>query len=258
MRSGQKKPKDSVVAREMRLLKNIGSIGEYIVLEIKLIWRNKRPKSSLLISPIFLLYGFLFYTQEIYSGSWGILIFCGVFMTAGFSLMHGQFFFAWESSYFDTLITKNVDFYSYFRAKFMFVVIISTVCYVLTMPYGLMKDIGTKVLYINTASWLYNIGVNSFVLLLFGIYNRKRIDMTKGAMMNYQGISGKQLLIMIPLAVTPILIHLPFKLLGIPNTGLIVFGALGIIGLFLHKQILKLLVNHFEKVKHKMAQGFRQ
>ncbi len=250
-----KKPKDATVAKEMRLLKNIGNIGEYIALEIKLILRNKRPKSALMMSPLFLFYGLIFYTQEMYTESWTWLIFCGVFITAGFSLMHGQFFFAWESNHFDTLISKNVDFYSYFRAKFMFVVIVSTSSYILTLPYGFF---GEKILLINTASWIFNIGFNSFILLLFGTFNRKRIDLTKGAAINYQGTSASQFLIMIPLVAFPILLHLPFKSLGIPYMGLIVLGGLGLVGLIMHRYLLRLLVNQFEKQKYKIAQGFRQ
>jgi len=250
-----KKPKDATVAKEMRLLKNIGNIGEYIALEIKLILRNKRPKSALMLSPLFLFYGLIFYTQEMYSESWSWLIFCGVFITAGFSLMHGQFFFAWESNYFDTLISRNVDFYSYFRAKFMFVVIVSTTSYILTLPYLFF---GEKILFINTAAWFFNIGVNSFVLLLFGTFNRKRIDLSKGSAMNYQGTSASQFLIMIPLMVFPILLHWPFRSLGIPNIGLVVIGGLGVVGLLSHRYILRILVQQFEKQKYKMAQGFRQ
>lgn len=250
-----KKPKDATEAKEMRLLKNIGNIGEYIALEIKLILRNKRPKSSLMLSPIFLFYGLIFYTQETYLDSWTWTIFLGIFITAGFSLMHGQFFFAWESNYFDTLLSRNVDFYSYFRAKFMFVVIVSTTCYILTIPYVFF---GEKILLINTASWLFNIGFNSFVLLLFGTFNRKKIDLTRGAAMNYQGMSATQYLIMIPLIVFPILLHLPFRLTGIPFTGMIVIGGIGILGLLMHRYILGLLVNQFLKGKYKMAEGFRK
>jgi len=250
-----KKPKDAAVAKEMRLLKNIGSIGEYVTLEVKLILRNKRPKSTLMLSPLFLLYGLLFYTQEMYMNSWGMLIIIGVFITAGFSLMYGQFFFAWESNYFDTLISKNVDFYSYFRAKFMFVVIVSTTSFIITIPYLFF---GQKILFINIASWLFNIGVNSFVLLLFGTFNRKRIELTKGAAFNYQGTGATQFLITIPLLVLPLLIHIPFRLSGIPYIGLIVIGGIGVMGLIFHKYFLKLLVNRFETVRHKMAKGFRQ
>lgn len=250
-----KKPKDATEAKEMRLLKNIGNIGEYIALEIKLILRNKRPKSALMMSPLFLFYGLIFYTQEMYYDSWSWLIFCGVFITAGFSIMHGQFFFAWESNYFDTLLSRNVDTYSFFRAKFIFVVIVSTICFILTLPYAFF---GEKILFINTASWFFNIGFNSFVLLLFGTFNRKRIDMSKGSAMNYQGTSATQFLIMIPMLAFPILLHLPFRKLGIPYAGLIFIGVLGILGLLMHKYILKMLVSRFEKVKYKMAQGFRQ
>ena len=96
------------------------------------------------------------------------------------------------------------------------------------------------------------------MLLLFGTFNRKRIDLSKGSAMNYQGTSASQFLIMIPLMVFPILLHWPFRSLGIPNIGLVVIGGLGVVGLLSHRYILRILVQQFEKQKYKMAQGFRQ
>ncbi|MEM9025040.1 MAG: DUF5687 family protein, partial [Bacteroidota bacterium] len=44
-------------------LSKLGQAGELIALQLKLIWRNKRPRSVVLISMLMLLYGLIFYTN---------------------------------------------------------------------------------------------------------------------------------------------------------------------------------------------------
>jgi hypothetical protein len=56
--------------------------------------------------------------------------------------------------------------------------LISTICYVVTIPYVLF---GWKILLINSMTYLYNIGFLSFVLLYMSTYNKKRIDLSRGS-----------------------------------------------------------------------------
>ncbi len=69
--------------------------------------------------PIFLLYGFFFYPQDIYRDMGGMMIFVGIFITGGVGMSVGNYFLGWESSFFDAILANNIDFDKYFRAKYM-------------------------------------------------------------------------------------------------------------------------------------------
>jgi hypothetical protein len=202
----QKKKAEDIHARgENRFLKSMGLTGSIISLEFKLYLRNKRTKTILYMSPFFLLYGLMFYPQSqgIYHN--GVLLFVGVFMTGGMMLNYANYAFGYESNYFDGLLTKNIDFNRYIHVKFYICVLISTICYILTIPYLFY---GYKILLINTAMYLYNIGILSFVLLYFATFNKKRIDLSRGGAFNYQGIGAMNWLAIADLS--------SFQYVGIP------------------------------------------
>jgi hypothetical protein len=236
-------------------LRSLGITGTIIALEAKLYWRNKRARTILYLMPVFLLYGLLFYPNKIYMSQNAWLMFVGVFMTGGMMLNYANYAFGYESGYFDALLTKNINFVQYIRVKFYIAVILSASCYILTIPYLFF---GTKILLINTAMFLYNIGILLFILLYFATFNKKRMDLTRGGAFNYQGIGAMNWLAILPAFVLPILITIPFNIAGYPNTGIAVIGLIGIIGLFFTGIFLKIIANNFYKRKHIMAGSFRE
>jgi len=62
----------------------------------------------------------------------------------------------------------------------------------------------------------------------------------------------------LPLLVMPILIFWPIKLFFGYITGVIALGTIGIIGILLHKWLIKLAVKHFEEKRYEIASGYRQ
>jgi len=239
----------------IRYLKSLGKTGSIIALELKLIWRNKRPRTVVYMAPLFLLYGFFFYPQEIYREGFGFLIFVGVFMSGGMMLNYANYAFGWESNYFDSILTNSIDLDRYLRVKFINAILIASVCFVLTIPYLFF---GWKILLINFVTFLYNIGFLVFVLLYMATYNKKRMDLSKGSAFNYQGIGASNWLAMVPAFILPVLVFLPFSLAGYPYAGLMAIGVLGIAGLLFHKSILARIRQQFEKRKYMMAEGFRE
>lgn len=239
----------------IRYLRSIGITGELIALEMKLMWRNKRTRTIIYMLPIFVLYGFFFYPQEIYRETFGFLIFVGVFMTGGMMLNYANYAFGWESSYFDTILTNNISIDRYLKVKFFNSVIVSTICYIITIPYLFF---GWEILLINTVTFLYNIGLLVFVLLYMATYNKKRMDLSKGSAFNYQGVGASNWLAMIPAFLLPVFIYLPFSFAGYKIAGLMAIGVLGLIGLIFHKSLLKIIKNQFLKRKYMMAEGFRE
>lgn len=244
-----------VNAGRMEGLRQFGEIGELILVELKLMTRNKRTRTVIYLAPILLLYGFFFYPNPVYNDKIGWLIFAGLFVTGGFLISYGQFLVAWESSYFDAILTKNINYEQYFKAKHLILLLPTAASWLLSIPY---LYFGFNILKVNTAAFLFNAGFNIYVYMLLAAYNNKRIDLSRGAMMNYQGVGAKQFLVAIPVLLVPVLIYLPFGIFISEDAGLIAVGSIGLLGLLLHKYILQYIVKFFITRKYQIAEGFRQ
>jgi len=152
-------------------------------------------------------------------------------------------------------MANNIDYYKHFKAKYYIIIATVIISYILTIPYVYF---GMKVLIINTAMFLFNLGFLSFLLMYFASNNRKRLDLSKGAAFNYQGMGATNWIMILPFFLLPILVWVPFNLAGIPYWGITTIGLIGLISLTFHKSLMKIVVKRFERKKHIIAQGFRE
>lgn len=250
-----KKEKKMDSLSDIQYLKTLGLTGQLISLDLRLIWRHKRTRSVIYMAPLFLGYGLFFYTVPIYRTMYGFLIFVGIFMTGGMMLNYLNYCFSYESNYFDNILANYRDYERYIRTKFILAVLIASTCYILTIPYVFF---GTDILLLNTMTFLYNIGFLSFLLLYIATFSKKRMDLSKGAAFNYQGLGATHWLSMLPAFLLPVFIYLPFGLAGYSTAGMIFIGALGLAGLLFSKSLLHLIVKQFMKKRYTMAEGFRE
>lgn len=246
---------------DFRYLKSFGEIGKLMTLEMKLMIRNKRPKSTVVFIPIFLLYGLIFYPNPELYGQNGWLIFVGVFMTGGITLIYGQYLLSWESSYFDGILSHIDDFNLYFKAKYNLLVFSTVLAFLITIPYVFF---GTKILFVNAMAALFNMGIGSVFVIFMSTFNKKRLDLSKGAAFNYQGVSATQFLISFPVMLMPLIIYLPFWALGniygpqLYDYGLMTIGGLGLLAVIFNKSLLKIAVNRFMDQRYAIGEGFRK
>lgn len=238
----------------LKYLDRFGKIGTFALLELKMYVRNKRTRTMLFMIPLFLLYGLFFYTNPTYLEMDGFLIFIGIFISGGFIMSFGLYFFAWESGHFDLMLTANNTYKDYIKAKYFLMLSTSTIIFLLSTLYIFF---GIEILIINSACFLFNIGINSLLLLYFATNNNQHMDLSKGSAFNYQGIGGRHFVLMIPLLVIPIFIYLPFDLLNHSNVGLALIGALGILGLLFREKMLDMITQRLIRKRHIMSEGFR-
>lgn len=249
-----KKQKKIDSLSKVKYFESFGDLGEMILLELKLVWRNKRCRSIINMSPIFLFYGLLFYPNEDMN-QFAFLIFVGVFMTGGMMFNYGQYMLSWESNYFDGILAHNVDFQKHFRVKYIMIISTVIICYILTIPYVYF---GIKVLIINTATFLFNLGFLSFLLMYFSSNSKTRMDMSKSSAFNYQGMGASNWIMILPFFLLPILIWLPFNMIGLPYWGVAAIAIIGIISMAFHRTLMKIVVNRFIKRKYIISEGFRE
>lgn len=236
-------------------LRKFGLIGEVMLLDIKLFMRNKRTKTILFLTPIFLCYGFLFYPNEAYSRDGGFMIFIGMFITGFLMLNYLQHAFSYEGSYFDLLLSSGVNFRDYIQSKLVLASVVVVLCYLITLPYFFF---GTEILLINTATFLFNLGFIVPLILYLATFNTKTMILTRGSAFNYQGMSATHWLVTLPVFVLPLLIYLPFKWFGNGPLGLIVLGGLGVVSLFFRSFYIDRIHQQLIERKYKMASGFRE
>jgi uncharacterized protein DUF5687 len=242
---------------EYAWLQQWGLTGELTALDIRLILRNKRPRSAAAISLIFLCYGLIFYqARYLHPFNHTIVLFVGLFMTGLFEISFGRFAFAWQSGSFDGLLALNLPISDYIRAKFLLFNWACTIAFVITSAYGF---IDWHIILIQAAAYIYNIGFNSVLTIWFATYSYKAIDLSKGSSFNYQGSGGAagflySLLVLLP----PIVVGGLFKLFGYPWIGIVIVGAVGLISLLFRKWWIEFLTHQFYKRKYLILQGFRE
>ncbi|MCC8359566.1 DUF5687 family protein [Salinimicrobium sediminilitoris] len=242
-------------SQDFEWLRRFGGIAPFLQLDLKLIWRNKRPKTLIFLSLFFMAYGFIFYTNDTYQEMPAVLVFVGIFMTGIFMINFGQFIPAWDSSYYSMMMAQNIPLKQYLNSKAALVTFSIVIITILTTPYVYF---GYDILLINIVCALYNIGINVPVLLFSGSFNRKRIDLEKSPFMNYQGTGAAQWLVGLPLLIIPILIFWLLNKFFSFEVAVTTLAALGFLGIIFRNQIFNAIVQSYKKNKYAMINGFKQ
>ncbi|WP_343328343.1 DUF5687 family protein [Polaribacter staleyi] len=233
----------------------LGDVAPFIKNDLRLITRNKRTKSSFFILIIGLLYGLFFYPQAAYKDMAFMYVLVGIFSTGTFLINFGQFIPAWDSSYYNLLMSQNFKYERYLKSKFTLMTASIIILFLLGIPYVYF---GWKILVVHFAAMIYNIGVNTHVILYGGSFNRKKINLDEKAAFNYQGTGAVQWLIGIPL------MFVPMGLFGLINwlvsfeVAVIVLAGLGFIGVALHKKLMAAITKKYVASKYIMIHSFKQ
>ncbi|NQZ43219.1 MAG: hypothetical protein HRT65_02835 [Flavobacteriaceae bacterium] len=247
--------KKAVNTSEMAWTNRFGDLGSFLRLDLKMIWRNKRTKSQVWISLLFVFYGLIFYTQDIYADMKVMHCFLGIFMTGIFLSNFGQFIPAWDSSYYSMMMAQNIPMRKYLESKALLIKVSIVVMFFLTIPY---LYFGTDVLLINLVCAIYNFGVNIPVILYFGSFNKKRIELDQSPFGNMQGTSATQFLIMLPVLGAPIILFAILFFLVSFEAALIALAVCGIIGLLFNNRLMDAITRQYRSKKYRMIAGFKE
>ena len=235
--------------------RRFGDIAPFLQLDLKLLWRNKRPRSSIFILALGLLYGLIFYPNPAYQGMIPMFVFVGIFVTGVFMINFGQFIPAWDSGYYKLLMSQNIKYKEYLNSKYSLMLASAVIMFILSIPYVYF---GWNILLIHFAAMVYNIGINSYVLLYAGSFNRKKIDLTQRAAFNYQGTGAVQWIVGFPLLFIPmIFFYIPYKFINF-ESGIATLILLGVIGIVFHQKLMTFITKKYFASKYKMINAFEQ
>jgi len=162
--------------------------------------------------------------------------------------------YSWQASHFDGLMVSKVSFADFLRGKYLLFTVVSTAAFLLTLPYAYF---GWKIIWFHLVMYLWNIGVNTTIVLFFANRNYRRIDLTKGASFNWEGVGATQLMLSLPLMLFPFIIYAPFAVFHLQNIALAVMGIIGLSFVLTRSFWIKKLEEDFHQKKFTIAEGFR-
>ncbi|WP_281847400.1 DUF5687 family protein [Olleya namhaensis] len=244
-----------VTTSDLGWTKRFGEVAPFMQLDLKLIWRNKRPRSAVFILVIGLLYGLFFYPQPMYRDMPIMYGFIGVFVTGIFLINFGQFIPAWDSGYYKMLMSQNIKYEQYLKSKYTLMMLSVIIMFVLSIPYVYF---GWKILVAHFAAAIYNIGINTYVIMLGGSFNRKKIDLNQRAAFNYQGTGAVQWIIGIPLLLLPLAIFGSLTYFVGFYAGISALIALGLIGIIFHQKTMRFITKKYLVSKYEMVKAFNE
>jgi len=244
---------EEVVASDLSFTEKLGDLAPFIKNDLRLMWRNKRTKSGIWMLAVGLLYGLLFYPNPMYAKMDFMYVFVGIFSTGAFLINFGQFIPAWDSSYYNMLMSQNFKYERYLKSKFTIMTISVALLFVLGIPYVYF---GWKILVVHFAAMIYNVGVNTHVILYGGTFNRKKINLDEKAAFNFQGTGAVQWLIGLPLMLLPMGIFALINWLVSFEIASLTLAILGFVGIALHKNLMASITKKYIKNKYVMINAF--
>lgn len=241
----------------LEFLNRFGTLSTFLKNDVKMITRNARPKQVLLMSFLFLFYGLIFFTQDMYREMPAVLAFAAIFVTGGFLITFGQLVPSWDSEYYKLMMSQNISYRKYLESKWLLMVIGCAVSFILSTPYIYL---GWDIYVMIAAGASFNIGLNSFITLYGGALNRVPMELNQKAkaFSNTQGFNPTQLLISLPKILGPMLIfYVPYKLINF-NAGIIALTLSGVLGLIFKSFFLNLIEKVYQKTKYKTLAAFSE
>ncbi|MGB0837513.1 MAG: DUF5687 family protein [Flavobacteriaceae bacterium] len=240
---------------DLDFMNSFGTVAPFLKNDIRLIWRNKRPRTLFLMSFVFVFYGLIFFSQDIYKDMSGVLIFASIFTTGGFAINFGQFIPAWDSKYYPMLMTQQTSYHDYLNSKFILMFVSVVVLLILATPYFLM---GWQIYALIFVGALYNMGVNITFLLWAGAYIKKPIDLDGPAVGNMQGSSVNQFLMVIPMLGVPAGLGSLLEFLFSFEVAIGSIAVLGVLGILIKPYLLLKISKLYTKRKYQTLDAFKQ
>ncbi|MEX0996599.1 MAG: DUF5687 family protein [Flavobacteriaceae bacterium] len=239
-------------------LDRFGLMGSFLKNDIKLLKRNKRSRTTILMSVLFIFYGLLFFTGavEAYEGPvWRI--FAGLFVTGGFLFTFGQFVPSWDSAYYPLMMSQNITYHDYLDSKWWLMVIATIVTTILSSFY---LYFGWEVYLALLVGAIYNIGVNAHIVLWAGAYVKTPIDLTqnKNVFGDKQSFNIKSVLLALPKLLLPMILYAIGHYTYGPTLGYVIVAGFGVLGFAFKNKVFAIIETIYKTEKYKTIAAYSQ
>jgi multisubunit Na+/H+ antiporter MnhC subunit len=205
---------------------------------------------------MFLFYGLLFFSTTAFYGP-VMHIFAGIFVSGGFLITFGQFVPSWDSAYYQLMMTQNIPYRGYLSSKWWLMVIATILTTTIASFY---LYFGWQIYLTIVVGAIYNIGVNSHLVLLGGAYTKTPIDLSsgKGAFGDKKAFNIKTMLISIPQLALPVLLYWLGSRYVSANVGLALVASAGVIGFAFKEKAFSLIEKIYKSEKYATIAAYKQ
>ena len=245
-------------AKEMKLtwLDQFGLMGTFLKLDVKMLLRNKRSKTTLLMSFLFVFYGLLFFNNSTFSGS-TMQMFAALFVSGGFVFSYGNYIPSWDSSYYPLMMTQNITYNNYLKAKWWLMVLGTIICTILASFYLVY---GWSIYIMIVAAAIFNIGFNTQLVMLSGAYIKTPIDLStnKNVMGDKSAFNMKSLLLSIPKIFIPALLFGLGDFFHGPYLGSALVALVGILSFAFRNAIFRTIEKVYKQEKYSTLHAYKQ
>ncbi len=237
-------------------LDKFGAVGTFVKNDIRLLKRNKRSRSTVMMSVLFIFYGLLIFNKNNQSFNDPMIhLFAGIFVSGGFLFTFGQFVPSWDSAYYPLMMSQNIPYREYLASKWWLMVIATVISTILASFY---LYFGTDIYLLIIVGAIYNIGINSHVVLLGGAFVKTPIDLMQGKAVfgDKQAFNIKTMLLAVPKLLLPLLIYGIGYYIFSPTVGLIIVAASGVLGFAFRNAMFRLIEKIYKTEKYKTIAAY--
>ena len=155
------------------------------------------------------------------------------------------------------MMSQNIKYREYLSSKWYLVVIATIISTFLATFY---LYFGWEAYAAVLVGGIYNIGINSYLVLWGGAYVKTPIELTsnKKAFGDKQAFNAKTLLLTLPKLVLPIAIYAIGHFLINPTAGYIFVAVFGILGFAFKNKVFTMIEGIYKKEKYKTLQAYKQ
>lgn len=256
--TGLAKKSDEAKTEDLSWLNQFGTLAPFLKNDIKLLKRNKRSRTTVLMSFLFIFYGLLFFTNSIEAyNNPAMHVFAGIFVSGGFLFTFGQFVPSWDSAYYPLMMSQNISYRQYLTSKWWLMVIGTLIATVIASFY---LYFGWQTYMLIVVGAIYNIGVNSHLVLLGGAYVKTPIDLTMAnkAFGDKQAFNSKTMLISIPKLLVPMLLYAAGYYLFSANVGFVFVAAAGLLGFAFRNTMFTKIEKIYKTEKYATLEAYKQ
>lgn len=235
-----------------------GSQSTFLKNDLRMILRNKRSKTTAIMSVLFLFYGLLFFTGaiDVYDGPFWRM-FAAVFVTGGFLFMFGQFVPSWDSAYYPLMMTQNIEYKEYLRSKWLLMIIATAASTVLAIPY---LYFGWETLAAILVGAIFNMGINAHLVLLGGAYIKTPVDLesSKKAFGDKNSFNLKTMLLSLPKMLGPMALYAIGHFTVGPWLGFVIVAVVGVMGFAFRDIAFNQIIKIYKTEKYKTLAAYKQ
>lgn len=257
--TGLAKKSDEARTENYTWLNQFGTLGTFLKNDIKLLKRNKRSRTTVIMSFLFIFYGLLFYTNSIEAYNNPMMqVFAGIFVSGGFLFTFGQFIPSWDSAYYQLMMSQNIQYREYISSKWWLMVIGTVIATILASFYWVF--FGWQIYALIVVGAIYNIGVNSHLVMLGGAFVKTPIDLTMAnkAFGDKQAFNIKTMLIAIPKLLVPMLLYYIGYTLFSANIGYLFVAVAGLLGFAFRNYMFTKIEKIYKSEKYATIAAYKQ